>query len=57
MKSKRAIVVDGDDDGDAMPAASRVQSLNCCTNWPRLMPNRPSDVPTGGAGVAWPPGT
>ena len=40
-----------------MPLASRVRSLNCETNWPRLMPNLPSEVPTGGAGVAWPPGT
>ena len=27
------------------------------TNCPRLMPNLPSEVPTGGAGVACPPGT
>src|SRR5712671_5167433 len=40
-----------------MPLNWRVRSLNCETNWPRLMPNLPSDVPTGGAGVACPPGT
>src|SRR5262245_56137417 len=40
-----------------MPLNCRVRSLNCETNWPRLMPNLPSDVPTGGAGVACPPGT
>lgn len=37
--------------------ASRVRSLNCETNCPRLIPYRPSEVPTGGAGVACPPGT
>src|SRR2546423_15709983 len=40
-----------------MPLNWRVRSLNCETNCPRLMPNLPSDVPTGGAGVACPPGT
>src|SRR5215471_43332 len=40
-----------------MPLNCRVRSLNCETNWPRLMPNLPSDVPTGGAGLACPPGT
>src|SRR5213080_1105543 len=40
-----------------MPLNWRVRSLNCETNCPRLMPNLPSEVPTGGAGVACPPGT
>src|SRR5439155_25635368 len=29
---------------------------NCCTNWPMFTPCWPSAGPTGGAGVAWPPG-
>src|SRR5262249_30807006 len=31
--------------------------LNCDTNWPMLTPCWPRAGPTGGAGVAWPPGT
>src|SRR5215475_7148915 len=39
-----------------MPRLSLVRSLNCVTNWPMLTPCWPSAGPTGGAGVAWPPG-
>ena len=54
---ERAVVVDPHDDRDPHARWSLVRSLNCWTNCPRLIPNRPSAVPTGGAGVAWPPGT
>src|SRR6516162_1279724 len=40
-----------------MPRMSLVLSLNCVTNAPMLTPCCPSAGPTGGAGVAWPPGT
>ena len=42
--------------GTVMPRLSLVRSLNCCTNCPMLTPCWPSAGPTGGAGVACPPG-
>src|SRR5437773_651364 len=42
--------------GSGVPRASAVRSLNCLTNWPMLTPCWPSAGPTGGAGVACPPG-
>src|SRR4029079_888322 len=42
--------------GMVVPFISLVRSLNCITNWPILTPCCPSAGPTGGAGVAWPPG-
>src|SRR5436309_11286007 len=42
--------------GMVVPFISLVRSLNCITNWPMLTPCCPSAGPTGGAGVAWPPG-
>src|SRR5688572_2881331 len=38
------------------PALSRVLSLKSLTNCPMLTPCCPNAGPTGGAGVAWPPG-
>src|SRR5262245_37538552 len=40
----------------SIPAASFVASLNRRTNSPMFTPCAPSAGPTGGAGVAWPPG-
>ena len=42
--------------GIVMPRISLVRSLNCDTNWPMFTPCWPSAGPTGGAGVAEPPG-
>src|SRR3954454_8450314 len=42
--------------GMVVPFISLVRSLNCITNWPMLTPCCPRAGPTGGAGVAWPPG-
>src|ERR1700722_6468956 len=42
--------------GMVVPFISLVLSLNCVTNWPMFTPCWPSAGPTGGAGVAWPPG-
>src|SRR6516164_4072295 len=42
--------------GTVMPRMSLVASLKRCTNWPMLTPCWPSAGPTGGAGVACPPG-
>ena len=42
--------------GIIVPFISLVRSLNCMTNWPMLTPCWPRAGPTGGAGVAWPPG-
>src|SRR3954449_10548764 len=42
--------------GMVVPFISLVRSLNCITNWPMFTPCCPSAGPTGGAGVAWPPG-
>src|SRR3954454_418303 len=42
--------------GMIVPFISLVFSLNCITNWPIFTPCWPSAGPTGGAGVAWPPG-
>ena len=42
--------------GMVVPFISLVRSLNCITNWPMFTPCWPSAGPTGGAGVAWPPG-
>src|SRR5690242_19097718 len=39
-----------------VPFISLVRSLNCITNWPMFTPCWPSAGPTGGAGVACPPG-
>src|SRR6516162_6675251 len=39
-----------------MPLRSCVLSLNCLTKAPIFTPCAPSAGPTGGAGVAWPPG-
>src|SRR5436305_11219846 len=43
--------------GKVTPRWSLVRSLNCETNCPMLTPCWPSAGPTGGAGVAVPPGT
>src|SRR5260370_13176542 len=42
--------------GSIMPLRSWVLSLNCLTKAPIFTPCAPSAGPTGGAGVAWPPG-
>src|ERR1700724_1179747 len=42
--------------GTVIPRMSFVRSLNCVTNAPMLTPCWPSAGPTGGAGVAQPPG-
>src|SRR2546429_403670 len=42
--------------GMVMPRISLVRSLNCVTNAPILTPCCPRAGPTGGAGVACPPG-
>src|SRR6185503_7891514 len=42
--------------GSTRPIWSFVLSLNCLTNRPMLTPCWPRAGPTGGAGVAWPPG-
>src|SRR3954468_12374469 len=42
--------------GMVVPFISLVRSLNCITNWPMFTPCWPRAGPTGGAGVAWPPG-
>src|SRR3954469_10945440 len=42
--------------GMIVPFISLVRSLNCITNWPMFTPCWPNAGPTGGAGVAWPPG-
>src|SRR3954469_5273262 len=42
--------------GSIRPRVSLVWSLNFCTNWPMLTPCWPRAGPTGGAGVAMPPG-
>ena len=42
--------------GIVVPFMSFVRSLNCITNWPMFTPCWPRAGPTGGAGVAWPPG-
>src|SRR6266705_6805868 len=40
-----------------MPCACAVLALNCFTNSMMFTPCWPRAGPTGGAGVAWPPGT
>src|SRR3954470_10470848 len=42
--------------GMIVPFISLVRSLNCITNWPMFTPCWPRAGPTGGAGVACPPG-
>src|SRR3982751_914100 len=42
--------------GTVIPLRSLVWSLNCLTNMPMFTPCWPSAGPTGGAGVACPPG-
>src|SRR6187399_1339610 len=39
-----------------MPGISLVAALNSCTNLPMFTPCWPRAGPTGGLGVAWPPG-